>query len=66
MIKSQFGPLEYGLGFDDVKALRAYALKTTENFGSLCVDNTAAGAKGSPVRMVRAPARLPLRKISQR
>ena len=55
-----------GLGFNDVKALRAYALKATENFGALCVDNTSAGAKGSPVRTVRAPARLPLYKISQR
>ena len=57
---------EYGgLGFDDVKALRAYALKATENYGSLIVDNTAAGAKGSPCRTVRAPARLPLFKIKQ-
>ena len=55
-----------GLGFDDVKALRAYALKATENFGALCVDNTSAGAKGSPTRTVRAPTKLPLFKISQR
>ena len=58
---------EYGgLGFNDAKELRAYALKATENFGAMCVDNTAAGARGSPVRTVRAPARLPLFKISQR
>ena len=58
---------EYGgLGFDDVKSLRAYALKATENFGSLVVDNTAAGAKGSPVRTVRAPAKLPQFRITQR
>ena len=58
---------EYGgLGFNDVKALRAYALKATQNYGTLCVDNTQAGAKGSPVRTVRAPAKLPLFKISQR
>ena len=51
---------EYGgLGFDDVKALKEYALRATENFGALCVDNTAAGTKGSPVRTVRAPAKLP-------
>ena len=57
---------EYGgLGFDDVKALRAYALKATENYGSLIVDNTAAGAKGSPVRSVRAPAKLPQFRIKQ-
>jgi hypothetical protein len=58
---------EYGgLGFDDVKALRAYALKATENFGALVVDNTAAGAKGSPCRTVRAPAKLPQFRITQR
>ena len=58
---------EYGgLGFNDVKALRAYALKATENFGAMCIDNTSAGSKGSPVRTVRAPAKLPLFKISQR
>ena len=58
---------EYGgLSFDDVKALKAYALKATENFGALCVDNTAAGARGSPVRTVRAPAKLRMFKISQR
>ncbi len=40
---------EYGdLGFNDVKALRVYAQRATENFGTLVVDNTAAGAKGSP------------------
>jgi len=55
-----------GLGFDDVKALRAYALKATENHGAMCVDNTAAGAKGSPVRTVRAPAKLPQFRITQR
>ena len=55
-----------GLGFDDARALKEYALKATQNFGSLVIDNTAAGAKGSPVRTVRAPARLPLYKISQR
>ena len=48
---------EYGgLSFDDVRALKAYALKATENFGALWVDNTSVGAKGSPVRTVRAPA----------
>ena len=55
-----------GLGFNDVKALKAYALKATQNFGAMTIDNTAAGARGSPVRTVRAPARLPLFKISQR
>ena len=58
---------EYGgLGFYDVKALRAYALKATENFGALVVDNTSAGARGSPFRTVRAPAKLPQFRISQR
>ena len=58
---------EYGgLSFDDVKALKAYALKATQNFGAMTIDNTAAGAKGSPVKTVRAPAKLPLYKISQR
>ena len=58
---------EYGgLSFNDAKELRAYALKATENFGSLVVDNTAAGAKGSPVRTVRAPAKLPQFRITQR
>jgi hypothetical protein len=57
---------EYGgLGFDDVKALRAYALKATQSYGSMCVDNTSAGARGSPVRTVRAPAKLPAFKIKQ-
>ena len=57
---------EYGgLGFDDVKALKAYALKATENFGAMCIDNTAAGSKGSPVRTVRAPAKLPQFRITQ-
>ena len=55
-----------GLSFNDVKALKEYALRATENFGSLCIDNTAAGSKGSPVRTVRAPAKLPMFKISQR
>ena len=54
-----------GLGFNDVKALRAYALKATENFGSLCIDNTSAGSKRSPVRTVRAPAKLPQFRITQ-
>jgi hypothetical protein len=49
-----------------VKALKEYALKATQNFGALCVDNTAAGSKGSPVKTVRAPAKLPMFKISQR
>ena len=58
---------EYGgLGFDDVRALKEYALKATQSFGAMCVDNTSAGARGSPVRTVRAPARLPMFKISQR
>ena len=58
---------EYGgLGFDDVKTLRAYALRATQSFGALCVDNMAAGAKESPVRTVRAPAKLPAFKISHR
>ena len=57
---------EYGgLGFDDVKALKAYVLKATENFGAMCIDNTAAGAKGSPCRTVRAPAKLPQFRITQ-
>ena len=42
---------EYGgLSFNDVKALKEYALKATQSFGALCVDNTAASARGSPVR----------------
>ena len=58
---------EYGgLGFNDVKALKEYALKATQNYGAMCVDNMSHGAKGSPVRTVRAPARLPMFKISQR
>ena len=57
---------EYGgLGFNDVKSLKVYALKATQNFGALCVDNTAAGSKGSPVRIVRAPSKLPAFKIKQ-
>ncbi len=57
---------EYGgLSFNDLKALKEYAIKATQNFGALCVDNTAAGAKGSPVRIVRAPAKLPAFKIKQ-
>ena len=57
---------EYGgLSFNDVKELRAYALKATQNFGALCVDNTAVGSKGSPVRTVRAPAKLPQFRITQ-
>ena len=57
---------EYGgLGFNDAKELRAYALRATENFGSLCIDNTSAGARGSPVRTVRAPAKLPQFRITQ-
>ena len=58
---------EYGgLSFNDVKALKEYALKATQNFGAMCVDNTAAGAKGSPCRTVRAPAKLPQFRITQR
>ena len=57
---------EYGgLGFDDLKALRAYAQPATQYFGAMCVDNTAAGARGSPVRTVRAPAKLPEFRLSQ-
>ena len=57
---------EYGgLGFSDAKALRAYVLRATENYGALCVDNTAAGAK-SPARTARAPSKLPVFKITQR
>ena len=55
-----------GLSFNDVKSLRAYALKATENFGAMCIDNTSAGAKGSPCRTVRAPAKLPQFRITQR
>ena len=66
VIRSLYDEYE-GLGFNDVKSLKEYALRATENFGAMCVDNTtAAGARGSPVRTVRAPARLPLFKISQR
>ena len=39
-----------GIEFNDVKALRAYAHKATENFGTLVVDNTTAGTKGAPVK----------------
>ena len=57
---------EYGdLGFNDAKALRAYAIKDTENFGALVVDSTAAGAKVGPVRTVRAPGKLPQFRITQ-
>ena len=57
---------EYGgLSFNDAKELRAYALKATENFGAMCIDNTAAGSKGSPVKTVRAPAKLPQFVITQ-
>ena len=57
---------EYGgLGFNDVKALKAYALKATENYGSLVVDNTAAVAKGAPIKTVRAPGKLCVFKIKQ-
>ena len=55
-----------GLGFNDVKALKEYALKATQSFGALVIDNTATGSKGSPVRTVRAPGKLPLFTISQR
>ena len=57
---------EYGgLSFNDVKALKAYAIEATRNYGSLVVDNTSAGAKGSPVKTVRAPAKLPQFRIKQ-
>ena len=55
-----------GLGFNDVKALKAYAIEATRNFGALTIDNTQAGAKGSPCRTVRAPAKLPQFRITQR
>ena len=46
---------EYGgLGFDNVKALKEYALKATQNFGALVVDNTAASAGVSCENCVRA------------
>ena len=54
-----------GLGFNDVKSLKEYALKATQSFGSMCIDNTASGAKGSPCRTVRAPAKLPQFRITQ-
>jgi hypothetical protein len=54
-----------GLGFADVKELRAYALKATQSYGAMCIDNTQAGAKGSPCRTVRAPAKLPQFRITQ-
>ena len=57
---------EYGgLSFESAKELRAYVLRAIENYGALCVDNTAAGSK-SPVRPVRAPAKLPQFRITQR
>ena len=54
-----------GLGFDDARALKEYALKATQSFGAMCVDNTSTGSKGSPVRTVRAPAKLPQFRIKQ-
>ena len=57
---------EYGgLSFNDVRAMWAYALEATDNFGALVVDNTAAGEKGAPVKTVRAQGKLLVFKIKQ-
>ena len=57
---------EYGgLSFESAKQLRTYALQAISNYGALCIDNTQAGSK-SPVKTVRAPAKLPQFRITQR
>jgi hypothetical protein len=51
-----------GLGFETQAALRAYTATATRDYGALCVDNLD---QKDPVKVVRAPAKLPQFRIKQ-